>query len=112
MRCEIVIVYIYTMKTIPFTFEGKDYEIRVESDGGTIRVRAFCDGVPANGYSHHISVMTALKIERCMELDAVKHLIETTKNEVTEKAWEGLPEALNQIEDYERKHPCSTERGF
>lgn len=93
------------MKTIPFTFEDKDYEVRVVSDGSTIYVRAFREGAPANGYSYQVTVPIAFDFERCLGLSAVEQLIETAKKDVTEKAWEGLLDALKQIADYERQHP-------
>jgi hypothetical protein len=38
------------IEVVPFSFEGREYQIRVVSDGATIYVRAFCDNKPANGY--------------------------------------------------------------
>jgi hypothetical protein len=38
------------IEIVPFSFEGKNYEIRIASDGATIRIRAFLNGKPANGY--------------------------------------------------------------
>jgi hypothetical protein len=96
------------MKTIPFSFEGKDYEIRVISDGATTYVRAFCDGVPANGYTYQVSFPVTFDFERHFGVSAVGHLVESAKQDITEKAWERLLEAIKQIEEYERAHPGST----
>ena len=97
------------MKTIPFTFEGKDYEIRVVSDGLTTYVRTFHDGVPANGYSYQVSFPVAFALNRQHGVSAVDHLVETAKRDITEKTWERVQEAIKQIEEYEREHPGSTQ---
>lgn len=99
------------MKTIPFSFEGKAYEIRVISDGVTTHVRAFLDGVPANGYTYQVSFPVTFDFERHFGIPAVGHLIDSAKQDITDKSWERLLEAIKQIEEYERAHPGSTESG-
>jgi hypothetical protein len=97
------------MKTIPFTFEGKDYEIRVVTDGMTTYVRTFRDGVPANGYSYQVSFPVAFDMQKQLGLSALDELVETAKRDITEKNWERLLKAIKETEEYEREHPGSTE---
>jgi len=96
------------MKAIPFSFEGKDYEICVISNGATTYVQAFLDGVPANGYTYQVSFPVTFNFERHLGVSAIGHLIESAKQDITDKAWERLLEAIRQIEEYEKAHPGST----
>lgn len=97
------------MNTIPFTFEGKDYEIRVVSDGMTTYVRAFRDGAPANGYGYQVSFPVAFDLKKQLGVSAVDHLVDTAKRDITDKTWERVLEAIKQIEEHEREHPGSTQ---
>jgi hypothetical protein len=102
-------VCIRHMRKIPFTFEGKDYEIRVISDGSTTYIRAFLGNRPANGYTYQVAMPVAFDFHRTFNVSAVQHLIDTAKQDVIEKNWERVLEAIKQIEQYERDHPGSTE---
>jgi len=89
-------------ETREFEFEGRKYEIRIASDGYTIRVRAFLNGVPANGYSYLVDVITAFDIKRSeLPVDPLEDLIETAKNDVKKKMWERYLEAVEQLKNQE-----------
>jgi hypothetical protein len=44
----------------PFEHTGKQYEVRIASDGSTTHVRVFKDGKPANGYSYQVDHVTQI----------------------------------------------------
>ena len=88
----------HSFEVIPFSFEGREYEIRVVSDGATIHVRAFHKGKPANGYSYQVDLMTAFDLKKLMVCDAIKELVDSAKNDVTERRWERLIEAMKATE--------------
>jgi hypothetical protein len=82
------------IEVVPFSFEGKEYQIRVVSDGATIYVRAFCDNKPANGYSYQVTIMTAFDLKKLMGFDAIKQLIKSAREDVEQKRWERFLEAI------------------
>lgn len=82
---------------VPFSFEGKDYEIRIASDGATIRIRAFLNGKPANGYVYEINTITLFDLKRQIEFDGIKDLIQSAKEDVEQKRWERYLEAVDLV---------------
>jgi len=82
---------------VPFSFEGKDYEIRIVSDGATIRIRAFLNGKPANGYAYEINTITLFDLKRQIGFDGVKDLIQSAKEDVEQKKWERYLEAVDLV---------------
>jgi len=77
------------------TFEEKDYEIRVLYDDTAINAAVFLNNHPANGYRHQIKIPKRFDIEKILQSDAVKELVDKSKNDITEKRWEKL---LKEIE--------------
>ncbi|MCI2245724.1 hypothetical protein L3067_14035 [Xanthomonas sp. PPL568] len=76
-------------ETHPFDHNGKKYEVRSASDGCTIRVRAFLDGKPANGYTYQVEIST--QIDAVMSGSAVnpaRDLIEIAISDVKRGIWE------------------------
>jgi len=86
------------IKSIPFRFEDKEYEIRVFSDGTTFQVQAFRQGKRANGYAYTVDYMTSASLRQNLGMDAVEHLIRIAKNDIKEKVWERLLEARRKTE--------------
>lgn len=82
------------IEVVPFSFEGKGYEIRVVSDGFTIRIRAFSGNQPANGYTYEVNTMTALDLKRLIGFDAIKDLIRLAQKDVEQKRWDRYLEAV------------------
>lgn len=82
-------------EVVPFEFEGKQYQVRVVSDGVTIYVRAFLDNKPANGYEYRVNIMTSFDLKRAMGFDAVMDLVESAKEDIKLKRWEHLLKAIN-----------------
>jgi len=83
-------------EVIPYDFEGRQYEIRVVSDGATIYVRAFLDDKPANGYEYRLNIMTKFELKRAMGVDAVMDLVESAKEDIKLKRWERLLKAMKE----------------
>jgi len=85
------------MRTIKFIHNHQEFEIRVISDGNTIYVKAFKDGLPANGYSYQVSLPVAFDMDRLLGMSAVDDLIENAKDDVVNGTWEKLLEAMKSL---------------
>ena len=82
------------LKRIPFSFEEKNYEIRILYGDNTINVVAFCNNYPVNGFRHHIRISKNGNPEKLLNTEILKELVDITKNEVIEKRWEKLVTVL------------------
>ena len=82
-------------KKIPMTFEGKDYEIRVLYDDTTINVAAFLNNHPANCFRHQLKIPKNFNVKRLLRTDAVKELVEVSKNDIIEKRGEKLLKVMH-----------------
>jgi hypothetical protein len=72
-----------------FDHDGKTYEIRIASDGHTIRIRAFLNGKPANGYTYSVEVLTQVDAQMSGALiDPIEELIKTAISDVKNGIWE------------------------
>ncbi len=80
--------------TIPFTHEGKQYEIRCTCDDHTIYVRAFLDGNPANGFEHCVELPDALK--EWNGISAVQPLIDSAMHDIVNRSWEQIQDFFRQ----------------
>jgi hypothetical protein len=77
-----------TLRTVPFHFEGKDYEIRATQEGDRICIRAYLNDTPANGYSHCVDVPTQFGFEHSTGINLINHLIDDAKFDIKNKFWE------------------------
>jgi hypothetical protein len=77
---------------IPFTHDGKHYEIRCASDGYSVHVRAFLDGRPANGFEYSVDLPVAVDFRQWEGLSVVQPLIDYAKNDIVSGSWEKLQE--------------------
>jgi len=50
-------------KKVPFSFEEKNYDIKVFYDDKTINIVAFRNNYPANGFRHQIKISKNLPIK-------------------------------------------------
>ncbi len=73
------------MQTEKFSHEGKEFEVRVISDGQSVYVKVFSSGNPVNGYRYEVTLETVHDAATVTGLDAVKHLIEIAKADVIGK---------------------------
>lgn len=79
----------YEYQTRTFIHKGNKYEIRVVSDGHTIRVRCFLNGKPANGYSYAVEIPA--QIDANMNngvFNPVEELIKTAEYDVKNGVWD------------------------
>jgi len=77
-------------KKVPFSFEEKNYEIRVFYDDKTINIVAFRNNYPANGFRHQIKISKNLSVEEIVNQKVINELIEISKKDIFEKRWERL----------------------
>lgn len=66
-----------------FTHNGKEFEVRVISDGISVFVRVFLDGTPANALRYEATLQTVHDVAAVIGLDVVKCLIITAKSDAT-----------------------------
>ena len=78
------------MKKIPFAFEENSYEIRILFGNNTITIAAFYQNHPANCYRHSIKMLKHFDPEKIVETEAVKELVEISRNDIIEKKQEKL----------------------
>jgi len=81
-------------KSIPMTFEGKEYGIRVLYDSNTINVVAFLNNYPANGFRHQIKLPKKCNVKGILERDAATELVEMSKDDIRQKRWEKLTKVI------------------
>ena len=74
-------------KKIPFTWDNKDYEIRVLYDEAVISVVAFVDSRPANGFRHMIKFSKQWDVKKILDSDAVAYLVEVCQRDISESRW-------------------------
>lgn len=80
----------------PFEHNGKKYEIRSVSDGHKVRLRAFLDGKPANGYTYAVEILTQVDAKMSGSIaDPIAELIETAINDVKSGIWEQYVAAVS-----------------
>lgn len=75
---------------VPFSFEEKNYEIKVFYDDKTINIVAFRNNYPANGFRHQIKISKSIPIEEILKQKVIDELIEICKKDISEKRWERL----------------------
>lgn len=79
-----------------FQHDGKEYEIRVASNGHTIHVRAFFNEKPVNGYTYSVEVLTQVDAEMSGALiDPIEELIKTAISDVKNGIWERYSAAVS-----------------
>ncbi len=77
-------------KKVPFSFEEKDYDVKVFYDDKTINIVAFRNNYPANGLRHQIKISKSIPIEEILKQKVIDELIEICKKDISEKRWERL----------------------
>lgn len=82
-------------ESIPFTFEEKDFEIRIYYNDVTINVVAFLRDYPANGYRYQVKIPKGCDAKKVLEKYPVPELIETCKNNIREKKWDELQKIIH-----------------
>jgi hypothetical protein len=70
------------MHTQEFIHNGLTFQVRVISDGISVFIRVFKDGVPANGLRYEATLETVHDAATVAGLDVVKTLVETAINDI------------------------------
>jgi hypothetical protein len=95
-------------RTVPFSHKGRNYEIRVFSDGHNMVVKAFEGNREANGYSHSVTFPVAVDLKHETGVDAIDVLIDDAKKDIVEERWEKY--VLDWMEQI-KKNPKSEKKG-
>ena len=77
-------------KEIPFSFEEKNYKIKIFYEENLMNIVAFRNNYPANGFRHQIQIPKNASVEKMLENDVIDECVELCKNDITEKRWERL----------------------
>ena len=75
-------------KKVPFSFEEKNFEIKIFRDDKTINIVAFRNNYPVNGFRHQIKISKSISIEEILKQKVIDELIEICKKDISEKRWE------------------------
>ncbi len=86
------------IKSVPFDFEGKHYDIRVVLDNGVFRVKAFIGDQPANGYEYTVEEITNFDFHHTHGLSAFDHLIDVARTDVKTKLWEKYVDTMKALQ--------------
>ena len=81
---------------IPFTFEEKDFEIRIYYNDVTINIVAFLSSYPANGYRYQVKIPKGCDVKKVLDEYPVPELIETCKNDIKGKKWDNLQKIIHK----------------
>ena len=75
---------------VPFSHEGKNYEIRILHDEEKISIVVFSDNYPVTGIRHHLMIPKQYDDKRVIKSKVLKEFVEIAKNDIIEKRWERL----------------------
>lgn len=75
-------------KTINFNHEAKEYEVRILYDKSNIKIAAFSDNYPANGFRYQIIIPKNVDVNNLLDLDHFKNFVDLAKNDIIENRWE------------------------
>ena len=78
-----------------YTFEEKDYEIRIYFDDVTINVVPFLNDYPANGYRYQVKIPNGCDVRKVLETSPVPELVETCQNDIKNGQWDSLSRIID-----------------
>lgn len=84
------------VKSVPFLFEGKIYNVKVMKSGYEFSVRTYLDEKPANGYLYTVSETENYDFNTSQGVFAYDHLVSIAKRDVEERVWEKYLEAIEK----------------
>ena len=84
----------------PLSHGGKEYEIRVFSDGYNLTVKAFDakTNKEANGFSRSITFPTAWDFKAATGIEPMKWYIHEAKLDITEGRWEQFEKSCIELQ--------------
>lgn len=77
-----------------FTVDNKPYETRLSFDGHEYEIRAYHMDKPANGFSYRVKLEDQQDLKVLAGQDMLKELVRIAKDDIINKRYEGLQEAL------------------
>lgn len=80
-----------------FEFEGRSYDVRVQSDGNEYTVAVFVGDDRANGYTYTASIVTDTNMKITHGVHAYEHLMDVAESDVREKYWERYIKAVQDL---------------
>ena len=84
-------------ESIPFQWDGKDYQIRILYDDRVINVAAFQNNRPANGFRYQIQIPKSCDAGKVLEKHPVPDLVEVCKKDITENRWEVIGKVIEEV---------------
>lgn len=82
--------------SIPYTFEEKDFHIRIYYNESSINVAAFQNGYPINGYRFQVKLPKKSDAEKVLEQHSVPYLVKMCKDAIQLKKWDSLSEVIDK----------------
>jgi len=83
-------------RSIPFSHDELDYEVRVSISGNVVVIRAYLDGQPANGFAYEVGLDRAYDIAQLTGIDAIESLVRTARDDVKLGRWTKLQHDLGE----------------
>jgi hypothetical protein len=90
-------------RSIPFTFENKEYEIKVFYNDTLINILVFLKNYPVNGLRHYIKISKNLSVKMLLERKVIDELVDLAKKDILEKRWERLLQTSTNKADFQAK---------
>jgi len=81
-------------KSISFTIEHKEYDIRIFYTKTAINVVPFLKGYPANGYRYQVKIPKKCNAKKVLENSAVPELVATCQKDLKENNWQQLSKII------------------
>ena len=80
----------FLFRSIPFTFENKDYAIKIFYNDTLITILVFYNNYPVNGFRHQIKVSKNHAVKELLNRETIDEIIEIARKDIVEKRWERL----------------------
>ena len=80
----------FLFRRIPFTFENKNYEIKIFYNNTLITIVVFHNNYPVNGFRHQIKISKNHQVKELLNRETIDEIIEIAKKDIVEKRWERL----------------------
>lgn len=83
----------FLFKSIPFSVEKKDYEVKVFYNDTLVNILVFHNKYPANGFRRHGNLPGNHSVESLLNGEAVEEIVEEARQDTVERMWERVLEA-------------------
>jgi len=82
------------LQRIPFSFEDRNYEIRILSGDNTINVVAFHNNYPVNGFRHYIKLPQKYNPQKLLNTDILNEIVCISQDDIIKRRWEKVVNIL------------------